>query len=253
MMFFAQTSSTDALIALGVVIAGFILGSLAAAVVRRTASASSREGLQSSAGALATLALSVLLIAALIAALGIINRESLDQLLDDFLDFLPNLLAATIVLIIGNIIGALVETGVARSLTHVSAELRKRVPTVVKFTIQGFVLVIAANQLGIDTTIVSLIVAAVFFGLALALALLAGLGGRDVAAQVAAGRALRRQFNIGDSICFGELHGEISAIGSTATQITSHKDILFVPNNQILQNSVEVVHAATSEEDNDSD
>ena len=252
LLFFAQTSATGALIALLVIVGGFILGSLAAALARRIATRSGSEHITTAASAIATLVFSLILIAALIAALGIINQEALEQLVDDFIEFIPRLLAATIVLIIGNIVGALAEAGVERSLGHVSAELRQRVPPIIKWTIQGFVLVIAANQLGIDTTIISVVVAAVFFGLALAAALLAGLGGRDVARQVAAGRALRRELKVGDSISLGEVHGEIKAIGSTSTQITSHSDIVFVPNNEILQSTVEIFHAAPPD-DPDSD
>ena len=248
MLFLAQTSGTDALIALAVIVGGFIVGSLAAAVTRRFASSSSRETLQSSAAALATLAFSILVIAALVAALGIINEAALDQLISDVVTFMPKLLSATIVLIIGNIAGAVVETGVARSLGHVSVELRQRVPLMVKWTIQAFVVVIAANQLGIDTTIISVVVAAVSFGIALSLALLAGLGGRGVAEQIAAGRALRRQLHLGDTVRLGDLHGELKAIGSTATQITSHSDIVFVPNMELLNSAIEILHAVDQDE-----
>ena len=248
MLFLAQTRGTDALIALAVIVGGFIVGSLAAAVTRRLASSSSRETLQSSAAALATLAFSILVIAALVAALGIINEAALDQLISDVVTFMPKLLSATIVLIIGNIAGAVVETGVARSLGHVSVELRQRVPLIVKWTIQAFVVVIAANQLGIDTTIISVVVAAVSFGIALSLALLAGLGGRGVAEQIAAGRALRRQLHLGDTVRLGDLHGEVKAIGSTATQITSHSDIVFVPNMELLNSAIEILHAVDQDE-----
>ena len=248
MLFLAQTSGTDALIALAVIVGGFVVGSLAAAIARRVASSSSSETVQSSAAALATLAFSILVIAALVAALGIINEAALDQLVSDIITFMPRLLSATIVLIIGNIAGAIVETGVARSLGHVSAELRQRVPLIVKWVIQAFVLVIAANQLGIDTTIISVVVAAVSFGIALSFALLAGLGGRGVAEQIAAGRALRRQLKIGDTVRLGELHGEVKAIGSTATQITSHSDVVFVPNKEFLNSSIEILHAVDQAE-----
>lgn len=248
MHLFAQTSGTAALIALGVICIGFVLGSLAAAVARRAASSSSNAVMQTSASALATLALSLVLIIALVTALGIINQTALNQLVEDVIRFMPRLLSAAIVLIIGNIAGALAEAGVARSLGHVSAELRQRVPLLIKWTIQGFMLVIAANQLGIDTTIISVVVAAVFFGIAAAGALLAGLGGRDVAQQVAAGRAIRRELNVGDLIRLGDIHGEIQAIGSTSTQITSHHDIVFIPNSEILASSVEIIHAAAEDE-----
>lgn len=244
----AQTSGTDFVVALIVIVAGFVLGSIFAAIVRRIANGSSREIVMSSAGAIATLAFSLTLIAALIAALGIVNNAALEQLGTDVALFMPRLLSAAIVLIVGNIVGSIVETGIARSLGHVSAELRERVPSIVKFAIQGFVVVIAANQLGIDTTIISVVVASIFFGIALSLALLAGLGGRGVAEQVAAGRALRRELSVGDTVRLGDLQGEVSAIGSTSTQITNRNDVVFVPNSDFLDSPIEIIDAAPDDE-----
>ncbi len=246
----AQSSDTNAIVALVVIAAGFVLGSLAAAAVRRFASSEKRpEAVQTSAGALATLAFSVILIIALVSALGVISSTALDQLSTDVVTFLPRLLSAAIVLIIGNIVGALVETGVARSLGHVSAELRDRLPALVKWAITGFAVVIAANQLGVDTTIILVIVASLTFGIALSLALLAGLGGRPIAEQVAAGRALRRDLVVGDTIRFGSIHGEISAIGSTSTQITSVNEVVLVPNIDLLSGQLEVIETASASED----
>ena len=74
-------TGTKALIAIGVIVGGFVLGSLAGSIARRLASAESRpEAIRSSAAALATLAFSLILIVGLVIALGIVNREALDQL-----------------------------------------------------------------------------------------------------------------------------------------------------------------------------
>ena len=78
MYVFAQTSGTAALIALAVICVGFVVGSLAAAVARRVASSRKNDLIKTSAGALATLAFSLILIIALITALGIINQTALD-------------------------------------------------------------------------------------------------------------------------------------------------------------------------------
>lgn len=234
----------NALIAVGVIVAGFVLGSLAAALARRFASAESRpEGIRNSASAVATLAFSVVLIAAMVTALGLLSRSSLDQLSDDLLDFLPKLLSAAIVLIMGNIVGAIAEAGVARSLGHVAPAVRKRVPGLVKWAIFGFAMIVAANQLGIDTTIITVAVQALFFSVALAVALLSGLGGRDVAAKVAAGRALRQQLNVGDAVKFGDVDGIIAAIGSTSTQVTTADQVLLVPNDEALASTLWVIPA----------
>ena len=234
----------DALIAIAVIVGAFVIGSIAASIARRFATAEERpEAIQASSGAIATLALSVSLIIGLVIALGIVSSEALDQLSSDLVTFLPKVLSAAIVLIMGNIVGAVAETGVERGLGHVSPELRRRVPAVIKYAITGFAVIIAANQLGIDTTIITVVVASIFFSVGLAAALLAGLGGRRVAEQIAAGRALRQLIEVGDTVVIGDLEGSVSAIGSTTTQITHSAGVLFVPNGEVLDSRLEITPA----------
>ncbi len=238
----AQISSADALVAAALVGVGFILGSVAAGIARRLASREANPSvIQSSSSSLATLAFSIVLIASLIAALGVINSAALDQLLTDVALFLPRVISAAIVLIIANIVGNLAEPAIAQSLGHVSHVIRQRVPSLVKSLIMGFAVVIAANQLGIDTNVVLIAVGALFFGIALAAALIAGLGGRPVAEEIGAGRAIRRELKVGDVVRIGHVEGEVTALGTTSTQITSAQRITLVPNTEILGQWVEVI------------
>lgn len=245
----AQTDGVDwvgALIPVAVIIAGFALGSIAAAVTRRFAGSEARpEAVRTSVGALATLAFSIILIIALVIALGIINSEALDQLSRDLVSFMPKALSAAIVLILGNVVGSIAETGVARSLGHVAPEVRNRVPALVKWGVLGFAIVIAANQLSVDTTIILVTVASVFFSIGLAAALLAGLGGHHVAQQIAAGRALRQILAIGDTIRTDTVNGVVTAIGSTSTHVTSiDGDVELVPNRELLNGRMQVIPEA---------
>jgi len=182
----AQSSGSDAIAALVVIAAGLTFGSLAAAVARNmTSSAKRPEALRASSGAIATLFFSVIVIIALVIALGIVNEAALTKLSEDVVSFLPKVLSATIVLIVGNIIGAFLEAGVARSLGHVTPAVRDRVPMLLKALVTGFAVVIAANQLGVDTTIISIAVAAIFFS--------AGLSPRDQDWRHAKGERDRRR------------------------------------------------------------
>lgn len=243
MLIMAQTTE-NAIPALIVIAVGFVVGSLAAAATRRLTSSDKRpEAVQSSAGAIATLVFSTVVIAALVTALGMINDAALSKLLEDVISFLPKVLAATIVLIIGNIVAAVLQTGAERSLGHVSQSLRDRVPVLIKAVVMTFSAVIAANQLGVDTTIVLVAVASIFFTIGLSIALLAGLGGRPVARQIAAGRALRRELSVGDMVRIGSTEGEVSAIGSTSTQISTARTITLVPNEELLQSHLEIIEA----------
>ena len=220
MLIFAQTNDSNAIPALIVIAAGFVLGSLAAALTRRITNGESRpETIRSASSALATLIFSIIVIAALVIALGMINEAALTQLSQDVVVFLPKVLAAAIVLIVGNIVASVLEAGVTQSMGHVSASTRDRLPVAIKAVVMGFAIVIAANQLGVDTTIIIVAVASIFFTIGLSVALLAGLGGQPVAQQIAAGRALRRELAVGDTIRVGKTEGEISAIGSTLSLI----------------------------------
>lgn len=246
-MLFAQSGDSNAIPALIVIAVGLVVGSLAAATARRIMSSEKRpEQLQASAGALSTLVFSLILIAALVTALGLVNEAALTQLSQDVVSFLPKVLSAAIVLIIGNIVAAVLQTGAERSLGHVSQNLRDRVPVIIKVVVTGFAIVIAANQLGVDTTIILVAVASIFFTIGLSVALLAGLGGRPVARQIAAGRALRRELTVGDTIRVGNAEGEISAIGSTSTQITSAQKVTLVPNEELLNSHLEIIQAVAT-------
>ena len=244
---FAQAGSSNALAAVILIAIGFVLGSIVSSISRRITSRDAQpDVIKSSSGAIATLVFSLVLITSLIIALGLINESALDQLITDVALFLPRVISAAIVLIIANIVANVVETGVTRSLGHVSAGMRQRVPKLVKGIIVGFAVVIAANQLGVNTTIVVIAVAAILFGVAASLALLAGLGGRPVAEEVAAGRALRRDLKVGDTVRVGHIEGDVVAIGSTATQITNAQRITLVPNTEMLTQWVEVIQDAQS-------
>lgn len=239
-------SDSSAIVAVVVVVAGFVIGSVAAAVTRRIASSHRRsEAVKASAAALATLAFSVILISALVVALGTANRTALDQLTTDTVAFLPRALSALIVFIMGNVIGALAETGIRRSLGALTPELRERVPSLVKWAIRVYAIVVAAAQLGVDTTIINIIVASLFFSIGLALSLLAALGGRAIAEQVAAGRALRKLVDPDTMIRLDGTTYTVNTVGSTNTELSSSGGDRLVPNSDLLGSTIEVLGKAS--------
>lgn len=257
----AQTEETEAvaeavveaggnpLIALLFVIGGIIVGSIIGRLVRAVLAAESRpRPIRDSAGAISALAFSIVLIGSLITALGIISPAALDQLEDDVIAFIPRALAAAIVLIIANVVAQLLETAATSALSNASPMARDRVPSFIKLGILGFAGIVAANQIGIDTTIITIAVGSVFFSLALTASILAGLGGRDVASDLAAGRALRQLLSVGDSVVTSDIDGIVAAIGSTTTQITSPDRVVLVPNTELLSKPMNVVPVAGSDD-----
>ncbi|MDH3704865.1 MAG: hypothetical protein OES57_02295 [Acidimicrobiia bacterium] len=218
------------------VAAAIVLGSILARVTRSLLSRDNRpEALQQSAGALASLVFSIALILGLVVALGFVNEEALDQLPQDLVDYIPRALSAAIVLIAANIVATVAVAAAERSLGHVSEPMRRRVPALLKGSIFFAAGLIAANQLGVDTTILTLAAAAVLFGAALTAALVAFSGSGPVSSEMAAARALRGVLKVGDRVESEVVTGTISEMFGVKLEVeTDDGDRLLVPYSELL-------------------
>lgn len=132
----------------------------------------------------------------LFAAIGALKIAAVTGFMNSVLNYLPNVLAAILILIVA----VLVSGAVASTVTRLMGDT----PTgkIVATVVPGLVMVIAMfmilEQLQIAPEIVRIAFAAVMFAFALGLALAFGLGGRDVAARLledayAKGREQRAQ------------------------------------------------------------
>ncbi len=230
--------------------AALVVGSIAARIVRNVlARPRQPEGLRSSAGAIASLVFSAVVIAGLITALGMVNRTSLDRMPEQLVNYIPKALSAAIVLIAANVVSGFAASALERSMGYAPASVRHKVPVIVKAVIFGMAGLIAANQLGVDTTIITLAAAALFFSIGLAAALMAGLGSRKVSGEIAAGRAIRQLIEPGDTVGVGPVHGTLVKVHSVASEIlTPTGDIQLVPNSQFLDQATSVVRHTGSPE-----
>lgn len=229
---------------------GIVVGTIASRVVAKVLGRSKVDALRESAAPLAGLALSVGVIVGLLVALGFIAPDELDQLGDDAIAFLPKAIAALVIVIAANVASTFAAAAVARSLAGTGAAARFA-PIITKFALLGGGAIIAAGQTGIDTVVVNIAVAAMLFGVALSLAMLTGLGGRQVAGELAAGRAWRSSLRSGDRIravvsgagrgddAPAALVGVVVDVHPTAVELDAGGTTVFVPNSRLLDSIVE--------------
>ena len=110
----------------------------------------------------------------------------------------------------------------------------------------GAAIVLALGNLGVETTSLQIIVAGVVFALALSFALIAGLGGRDVAANIASGRTLRSDLIIGSRIVVGDVEGTIVDLRPALVVIEADAgERVFVPFAMLLQVPFRIVSPAS--------
>ena len=221
--------------------AGLLLGVVFGRLTQRLLGKEGRPDiLRASAGPMASVVFSALLVAGLTTALGFVNEEARDQIPQDLVDYIPSVLSAAIVLIGANVLAQLVEPALERSTARVPGSAARNIPRIARLTILAFGGILAAAQLGVDTTIINIAVAALLFSIGLGAALMVGLGSRAVAGEVAAGRAIRRLVHPGDHIVVDDLRGEVIAIQSVAVELATSDGTMLVPHSRLLGSNVAV-------------
>lgn len=120
----------------------------------------------------------------LVVAFDALGLPAVSQVLQQLLLWLPNLVVALIVLVIGglaaNALGSLVR-GATSQAGFSNADF---LSTVARIMVWGFAIVVAVNQIGVAQTLVNTLFMGFVGALALALGLSFGLGGRDTAGQI---------------------------------------------------------------------
>ncbi|MGI8871066.1 MAG: mechanosensitive ion channel family protein [Candidatus Limnocylindria bacterium] len=130
---------------------------------------------------------------ALQAAAQILGMPQLTQIINAILLFLPNLVVALLIIVVGALIAQFVA-GIVRGAT---AEMGFTSPdlmgAIARYGIIVFAVIAAVNQLGIAATVVNILFIGAVAAVAGAAALAFGLGGRDVAAEITRGWYTRGQ------------------------------------------------------------
>jgi small-conductance mechanosensitive channel len=179
------------------------------------------------------------------AALSLLGLQFLSQSLNAAILVLPKLLIAAALILAGVVLG-----GFARDYTERLAgqmDFPVALGRVVQITVFAIFAIIAAAELSIDTTILLTVIAILLAGIAATLALAFGLGGREIARALSAGRYVRHDYTIGQEISFDEVRGRITAIETTSTLLdTSDGRVIRVPNHVLIQ-TVVTIHTTTGD------
>ncbi|MEL7158686.1 MAG: hypothetical protein AAFN30_19115 [Actinomycetota bacterium] len=228
------------------IVGGIVVGAVAARIVRGIVGAASRpEPIRNAAGPLASLALWAGVVAGLMLALGVVSPSALDQLPRDLIEFIPRVISAAIVVIIANVASSFAQAAVAPAIGRMPSNVQRQILSGIRLTILSLAILLAVRQLGFDTTVINLGVAAIFFGLAGALMLLVSLGGRHVAEEVASTRILRRLLDAGDRVELDDIAGTVVSLHPTAVEITvdGTAETVMVPSSRFLSDTFRISRA----------
>jgi small-conductance mechanosensitive channel len=203
-----------------------------------------RSGLGPSLSALLARAVRIgLTIVVIFAALSLLGLQFLSQSLNQAVLELPRLFIAAVLVLAGAVIA-----GAARGRAdRVTYQLDFPVPLgqIAQIAVLAIFGIIAAAEIGISTALLLILIAVLLAAVAGTFTIAFGLGSRDVARALSAGRYLRHDYEVGQEIGFGEIRGRISRIHSTSTILDAGDgQSIRVPNHMLLQEVVTIYSRA---------
>ena len=168
---------------------------------------------------------------AVIDALGI---EVLSQTMGAFLGYLPNLVAAILILILGGAGGQVAGRAVANAARESGIEYGSSLGTFVSSLILFISGIMALGQLQIDTDIVRIVTVCLLAGLALAFGLSFGLGTREITRNLVAGFYARKVLRTGEEVEISGEKGVLKSITPTLTLLDRDGETVAISNGAFL-------------------
>jgi small-conductance mechanosensitive channel len=176
------------------------------------------------------------------AAFNILGLESVSDAMGEVVNYIPRLLVATVVVVVGLLAATFIRGVVATSADRVGLSYAEYLAGGCYWVLSILTFIAAFNQLGIQFALLEKLILLGSAGLAAGFALAFGLGGRDVMAGILAGYYVRQRLQAGDTVSVAGFEGTVREVGPVATVIETRDGGLVsrhsIPNSRMLQEAV---------------
>jgi len=175
-------------------------------------------------------------------AFNILGLQKLSDAMGNVVDYIPNLLVATVVIVVGLLVASFLRGVVATSADRVGLSYAEHLANACYYALALLTFMAAFNQLGIKFLLLGDVILIACGGLALGFGLAFGLGGREVMAGILAGYYLRQRLQAGDHVEVAGLQGTVREVGPVATIVETDEAGFIsrhtVPNTKMLNEAV---------------
>jgi hypothetical protein len=178
----------------------------------------------------------------LMAAFNILQLPQVSNVIQEVVNYIPHLLIATAVVVVGLLVATLLRGIIATSADRVGLSYAEHLANGCYYVMVLLIFITAAPHVGLKLELIQDLVKISFYGIAAAFALAVGLGGRDVVGGIMAGYYLRQRLQAGDHVQVGGFEGTVREVGPVATIIETNEGGLLnrhsIPNTKMLAEAV---------------
>lgn len=199
-------------------------------------------GLEPSASRLiARLVYWIILLVFVLGAAESLGLQGVVNTLEGLVAYLPSVLAAALIVLIGGLIARVVGDAVGALSRQAGVRAGAALGQGVRYVLLVFVIILALEQLGIQTTLLTTVATVLIAATALALALAFGLGSRELARNIMAGLHARESFREDQQVAVDGHAGRLVSIGPVKTVIDTDAGLVSLPNVTLTEEAVTVI------------
>lgn len=171
-----------------------------------------------------------------------LNWTAVSYQIQRFLDYLPNLVTAILIFIVGAYLASLVRDFVRSSTGSLGISTGRILSTVIYYVLFIMVILTAMEQAKIDTRILSTNLLIIIGAIMLAAAISYGYASRKVLSNILAGFFNKRTFQKGMTIEIDGIRGVIVEMSNIAVTVqTNENERVVIPSHQLLSSKVKII------------
>lgn len=182
----------------------------------------------------------ILMLFFLVVATDVLGMQAVSGLVMDIFNFLPNLLVAIVVLIVGILISEAIRQLVLTALNSLGVPSAKFIATFLFYFLFINVVISALSQAKVNTEFLSQNISLLIGGGVLAFAIGYGFASKDIVANFLASFYSRDKFDIGDRVTIDGDTGEITDMDKNSVTLTAGDRRIVYPLSVLTKNKVEI-------------
>lgn len=180
----------------------------------------------------------LLMLTFVLSAVETLGLTAVTTTIDRFIAYLPNVIAAGLIVLLGALLGSLARNVVGSAAAAADVQNAAQLGALVQGFILLLVAVVALDQLGIDTRLLAVVVGIFVGTFSITAGVAFALGARPVISHILAGHFLRQSLREGESVEVEGRRGVVEKVGATDTLISDGERRWSVPNSKLLDETV---------------
>jgi small-conductance mechanosensitive channel len=152
-----------------------------------------------------------------------------------FFSYLPTLLVALVIFILGAYIADLIRNMIYTAANSIA------ISNIVYYVLFIFIAITALNQAGVDTSIITANVTIILGAILLAFALAYGIAARGLVKNLLASYYGKGKFQEGQTIRVGQVEGVITKIDSISLTINTGHSHMVIPSQVLIEENIEIL------------